>query len=684
MFRRSRYPRGIPRSIPARESVSAACGNRQRWNFRKGWVVLAALLTVSVATAQERRSRIDVQHYTIDAEINQNTQTIAAKATVRFVPEDDNTTAATFELNNALNLKSVADEQGRQVPASRGQDFTVRVNFNQPLPKGTPVTLVFAYDGRLSGNEESPVYGIKFAAINNDYAFLLYPARWFPISGYTADRYSMDLNVTVAAGNRVLASGMETSPKESGGQSTYSFQFARESFPGSIAVAKGDPASVTAEGVTTTLYFRGAEREMTGVYGQETGKLVSYFTGLFGLPPVANLTIVETESGAPNGYAAPGLLFLNPRGIGKQINTKLLANQVSRQWWGALLSPATRNHLWITEGLANYSELLIEEHERGPAALDAAMRDVSVEALTVDNVPIIQSARLEDYAPELWALTGSKGAAVVHMLRYVVGDEKFFQILKDFPKEFAWKAVTTDDFRKVAENDSQQNLQGFFIQWIESSGAPEFKLEYTVFRTQKGFRVMGKIAQDLDTFRMPVDLKIETEGNPETKRVEVVGMSSEFSVETFGKPKNVVLDPSNRVLRYSNSMRVAVAIRRGEQFAEISEFGEALKEYQKALEANRSSSLAHYRIAEVFFLQNNYQSAANEFREVLNGDLEPKWTEVWSHINLGYIFDITAQRERAVNEYQQAMRTKDNTQGAMEVAAKYLKQPYERQKRADQ
>jgi aminopeptidase N len=233
----------------------------------------------------------------------------------------------------------------------------------------------------------------------------------------------------------------------------------------------------------------------------------------------------------------------------------------------------------------------------------------------------------------------------------------------------------------VAQKVSGQDLGYFFIQWIESSGAPEFKLVYTTFRTNKGFRVMGKISQDLDTFRMPVDLKIDTEGNPEQKRVEVVGTSSEFSVDTFGKPKVVTIDPNSRVLRYSNQVRVAVAIRRGEQFADMSEFGEALKEYQKALEASRASSLAHYRIAEVFFLQNNYQSAANEFREALNGDLEPKWTEVWSHINLGKIFDITGQRDRAVNEYTLAQRTKDNTQGAQEEAAKYVKTPYERQKR---
>ena len=129
--------------------------------------------------------------------------------------------------------------------------------------------------------------------------------------------------------------------------------------------------------------------------------------------------------------------------------------------------------------------------------------------------------------------------------------------------------------------------------------------------------------------------------------------------------------------------RVAVAIRRGEQFAQIGEYGEALKEYQKGLEVDRNNSLAHYRIAEVFFLQNNYQSAANEFREALNGDLQPAWVEVWSHLNLGYIFDVTGQRERAMNEYRLALRTKDNTQGAQELAAKYLKEPYERKERAD-
>ena len=92
----------------------------------------------------------------------------------------------------------------------------------------------------------------------------------------------------------------------------------------------------------------------------------------------------------------------------------------------------------------------------------------------------------------------------------------------------------------------------------------------------------------------------------------------------------------------------------------------------------RNSSLAHYRTAEAYFLQGNYQAAANEFREALSGDLDPKWTEVWAHINLGMIYDITDQRDRAVNEYKLAQRTKDNTQGALEEAQKYINAKYER------
>ena len=104
----------------------------------------------------------------------------------------------------------------------------------------------------------------------------------------------------------------------------------------------------------------------------------------------------------------------------------------------------------------------------------------------------------------------------------------------------------------------------------------------------------------------------------------------------------------------------------------------ALAEYQKALTVNPSSSLASYRIGELLFTQKNYQASVNAYRDALRGDDDPAWTEVWSHIAIGKIFDLTGQRDRAVNEYRLAVQTNDNTQGAVNEARLYLQKPFTR------
>ena len=188
------------------------------------------------------------------------------------------------------------------------------------------------------------------------------------------------------------------------------------------------------------------------------------------------------------------LIFFLPRPSAKQVNSNVLANQIARQWWEIQVSPVNRNHLWLENGMALYSEALWTEKEKGAAALEQRMKDMSITALTVDNVPLIQTARLEDYSPEYWALSADKGAVVVQMLRSTMGDEKFFQALKAFLQQYAWKSVTTEDFRKACEAAMGEELRYFFIQWVESNGAPEFKLEYTIFRTPER---LPRAGQDL-------------------------------------------------------------------------------------------------------------------------------------------------------------------------------------------
>jgi len=186
------------------------------------------------------------------------------------------------------------------------------------------------------------------------------------------------------------------------------------------------------------------------------------------------------------------------------------------------------------------------------------------------------------------------------------------------------------------------------------------------------------VQQDLDLFRMPVELRVETDGKTEMKKVDVVGSDSQFVVDTFGRPRHISIDPDNWLLKATPDLQVRVAILKGQQLVAQGDLAGALGEFQKALEANAQSSLANYRIGEVLFSQRNYQASANAYRDALRGDGDPRWTEVWSHIQLGKIFDVTGQRDRAVNEYRQAVQTNDNTQGAVNEARQYLQKAYQR------
>ena len=156
------------------------------------------------------------------------------------------------------------------------------------------------------------------------------------------------------------------------------------------------------------------------------------------------------------------------------------------------------------------------------------------------------------------------------------------------------------------------------------------------------------------------------------------GTESQYTIETFGRPRKINIDPDGWVLKSTPDLAVRVAVLRGQQQASQGDLTAALVEYQKALDINKNSSLATYRIGEIFFTQRNYQSAANSFRDALRGDGDPKWVEVWSHIELGRIFDVTGQRDRAVNEYRLAVQTNDNTQGAVNEARALMQKPYQR------
>ena len=463
---------------------------------------------------------------------------------------------------------------------------------------------------------------------------------------------------------------------------TWTFVWDKPSFPGTIIAGIFTESKPADAGADVHVFFKPAKQAYASAYGQTAGREFIYYAGLYSPPPTSTLKLVELPDDSVPSAWAPEIAAISSRAIQGKTNYRLLANTVARQWWGGIVSPATRDDWWITDGFARYSEARYVESQFGAAAYEEVAKDMTIESLAYDTVPLSSLGKLDPFSPEFQSLSTGKGAAILHMLRYVMGEEKFDNTMRGFVLKHSMQSVTEEDFRKEAEEHQGSSLVWFFTQWLDSTGAPEFKTKYTVYRlgSNKGFRTVGEITQDLDLFRMPVTLRIDTDGKTEERTIDVSGTDSPFTVETFGRPRRIVVDPDNHVLKNSPEIRLKTALLRGQQLVQTGELAEALKEFAQALDANKNSSLAHYRIAEVFFQQRNYQAAANAYRESINGDGDPRWTEVWSHVRLGQLFDVTGQRERATNEYRHALETNDNQDGALDEARKYLKQPYEKTK----
>ena len=261
------------------------------------------------------------------------------------------------------------------------------------------------------------------------------------------------------------------------------------------------------------------------------------------------MTVAQLPDGTVDGFAAPGLLLVSARQWSAKPNERLLADLAAHQWWGAQVTPATPSDVWITDGLSRYSEGLYVEQSTGKEGLNKALEDFAVGALMFDDsAPIADAGRLEPGSEEYQSVVVNKGAMVFHMLRAIIGDANFSALLKDFYSRYAGKSARIQDFEQLAEARLSQpapaefkmgnapaasaepaSLRPFFTQWLHSTGVPEFNLEYVIYRTKKGFRIVGKAKQNLDVFHMDVEIEVQTEGNPEFKTITISGKESPFT-----------------------------------------------------------------------------------------------------------------------------------------------------------
>jgi tetratricopeptide (TPR) repeat protein len=673
-------------------------------------------------------------NYEIRASLDAVGRVLTAQAKVDFAANEASR-VVDVELSQTLRVNGVRDATGKSLTYDRNENTPLKLQVTLPdsVPLGGRVTLQFEYAGPLSTRSTSAEQTVQLAHIDKDGGYLLLPARWFPLTDFPANRYTGVFQIEVPAtmavagtgtlvglptsvtpkisaapaiGNSRLAAPVSPSaapppPSMENERMLYTFRVEKPEAAGTFVIAPLQLSPVRAEGATYSIYTPAATANTAQSYADTLAHILDDFNAKFGPLPEPGMTIAQLPDGTVPGYAAPGLLLVSAHQWTTQPNARLLANLAAQQWWGNQVAAASFADTWVTAGLARYSEGLYVEETSGKEALNKALEDFAVGALMFDDVAsIAQAERLEPESEEYRSVVVNKGAMVFHMLRAQLGDANFYALLKNFYSRYAGQAARIEDLEKLAEAHAARpapaefklgnpapaaaaeplNLRPFFTQWLRSTGVPEFSLEYVTYRTKKGFRIVGKAKQNLELFHMDIEIEVETEGNPEFKTISLAGKETSFTVETFGRPKpnGIILDPHNFILKSSRRLRVRGIIARGESLAELGRYYDAVQQYQRALDLDRNNALAEFRMGEAFFYQKNYAAAAQSFRDALEGstDSNTRWTEVWAHIYLGRIYDMSNDRTRAVDQYSKAKQTGDDTGGAQAEAEKSLKKAY--------
>ncbi|MDZ7372587.1 MAG: M1 family metallopeptidase [candidate division KSB1 bacterium] len=217
----------------------------------------------------------------------------------------------------------------------------------------------------------------------------------------------------------------------------------------------------------------------------------------------------------------------NPLASYEEYFNYMAVHELAHEWWGNAVSAVSWGDFWLHEAFATYAEALWVEQLYGPEVLHQYMAKLSfrIDSLATVYRPRHATAR-EAYHLNIYY----KGAWVLHMLRYVMGDSAFFKALRDFQLSHRYGQAATSDFQKLCERIYGDDLSWFFLEWLYRPGWPKIQVQCT----PRGRQLDVKICDTCfvrNAFRMPVDLFVETERGAYRRRVWATPGCHSFALE---------------------------------------------------------------------------------------------------------------------------------------------------------
>lgn len=500
-----------------------------------------------------------ITNYDIAAAISPETQWL--KATARTEWETDvRTGQLEVALRTDLRITRLAGPDGNALRYNRNAEGAVTVPLAPPIEAGSRFSLTFEYEGKIHG----PLGGASgkrvWDHIGPDGTYVRFEAEWYPM--IWGNRATADVALTVPAGWSAVTSGKLA--RHEGNTFTWHIAHATQgiSFTAAPYVVK----ETTVGALPVQCFVFPAHAGRAEEFMQRCGEILGLYQELYAPYPFEKFAIAEIPDLYGGGHGDQSFIMLQERTFTQPFDTEFVAHEIAHNWWGGIVTCAESE--FLIEGFATYSQALCAERFQGKDAFRASMKSQAESVLMASLEP---EKELSCYKSDSGPLLYEKGSWILHMLRFLMGDQKWMAMVKGFVQGNQGGDVTCAQFQQACEQAYGGPLDWFFQQWLYGTGVPWVTAKVTGFagdtatvRLTQAF-VKGEAEGKDDasagawqttpsSFALPIELLLKCGGQEVRRQMWLRQPQQDMEVDVPAQPTEVVVDPDGWVLDHSKGL----------------------------------------------------------------------------------------------------------------------------------
>ena len=521
---------------------------------------LILLAGYAAADNYPRQMGVDALHYVFRVTLGENGDEIAGEATadIRFLSAGVRTVS--------LDLANVAGGKGMAVAGVTSKGAVVRFTHqNDVLVLSVPGTVAAGerrqFTVRYRGTPASGLVASKNLHGDRGVFSANWPnlaRQWLPIIDHPYDKATSEFLVTAPVKYQVVANGVLAEERELGDGRRLTHWRQHQpiaSWLNAVGVAEFSVKHfATVRGIPLQTWVPYQERE-AGIATFESAsrqalEFMSDFVGPYPYNKLANIWAWVPGFGGGTEHA--GAIFYSCC----KTSTGVVWHEIVHQWFGDAVTEKDWNDVWLSEGFTTYFTHLVREHYEGRDAFIAGLKADRPRIFAAESKfpsATVIHADLADMKSVLQpgAVFYQKGSWVLHMLRGQIGFDSFGAGIREYYRLYRDKNAATDDFRRVMEEASGQDLREFFGQWLQRTPSPVVEGAWQYNAGTKKVEVTLTQTQGGDAYRLPLEFGLTIAGQTRLEKVEFSMKQQRFEMAVEAEPSAVVLDPNTWVLMES-------------------------------------------------------------------------------------------------------------------------------------